>query len=83
MSYLTDQIEVQKQIITAISTAILELSSGGVVSYELDTGQNKTKVTRQDIATLTQSRTDALNYLAELERAAGLSQSYVYGVPSW
>jgi len=83
MSYLTDQIEVQKQIITAISTAILEVSAGGIVSYELDTGQNKTKVVRQDLATANQSRTDALNYLAELERAAGISQSYVYGIPSW
>ena len=83
MSYLTEQITAQKTLIDNITNAITALTVRGVVSYELDTGQNKTKVTRESVAGLIESRKSALNYLAELERAAGVSPSYVYMRPDF
>ncbi len=42
---------IQTQIVE-IETAISSLLAGTIVSYELDTGQSKTKVTKMNIASL-------------------------------
>lgn len=45
-----DQIKIQ---IVELETAFDALIAGTIVSYELDTGQSKTKVTKMSIATIT------------------------------
>lgn len=83
MSFLSEQIETQKTLIVALGSAIQALSLSGVESYELDTGQNKQKVTRSKLPELIKAREDALNYLFELERISGVSPSYQYTVPTF
>lgn len=50
-----------KAIINALDDAILQLSTTGILEYHLDTGQSKQRVTRQDVARMTEMRADLFN----------------------
>jgi hypothetical protein len=51
-AFFQARIDATKTQIVEIETAISSLLAGTIVSYELDTGQSKTKVTKMTIATL-------------------------------
>lgn len=50
-----------KAIINALDDAILQLSTTGILEYHLDTGQSKQRVTRQDVARMTEMRAVLFN----------------------
>ena len=49
-AFLTERITKTKAIIIAYEDAILALTTGGVESYTLDTGQNVQKVTKINLS---------------------------------
>lgn len=52
-AFLQARIDAIKVQIVELETAFDSLVAGTIVSYELDTGQSKTKVTKMSIATIT------------------------------
>ena len=75
-TWLLERIAATKALIIAYETAMTTLSSG-VVSYELDTGQSKQRVTRADLGSL-RTTLDALeNRLATLEARLCGAGTYV------
>lgn len=50
--WITQQLQVTEQAITAINAAIIALA-GGAQSYELDTGQTRQRVTKANLGELT------------------------------
>jgi hypothetical protein len=52
IQFLTDRITATEAIIVAIEAAVVALSTAGVESYSLDTGQSVQRVTKADIARL-------------------------------
>ncbi len=48
-------------VITALTDTILQLSSGAVTSYKLDTGQGAQAVTREDLSELNKQLNSYLN----------------------
>ena len=83
MTYYEEQIAIQKNVITQLTAAITALSTNGVSRYVLDTGQSRQDVTRLDLSSLTAQRQSALIFLADLERAAGITPSVVYVQPEF
>lgn len=80
--FLQERIEATKAQIVVYEEAILQLNSGAVQSYTLNTGQTTTTVTRFDVARLNQSLDSLYNRLATLE--ARLTGSGVVKVnPAW
>jgi hypothetical protein len=65
--FLNSQIEALKLRIVAYSAAINALAVGGIESYELDTGQDKQKVTRLDLTKLRDAWNSDMNQLSVLE----------------
>lgn len=59
LQWLNSRIAATKAQIEALDDAILALSSGGIQSYSMDTGQTKETVTKKDLVRL-QSAIDAL-----------------------
>ena len=51
-SFLQTRITQVESIITGYENAIIALTTAGVQSYELDTGQSKQKVTKLDIESM-------------------------------
>ena len=51
-AFFQARIDAVKTQIVEIETAISALIAGSIISYELDTGQSKTKVTKMSIGTL-------------------------------
>lgn len=66
-AFLAEQVAAIKAQITAYNSAILALATGGVQSYQLDTGQTRQLVTKANLATLHTSRDALLNELTTLE----------------
>lgn len=56
-----------KALIEAVEDAILQLSTGAVQSYSLDTGQTRQTVTKQQIGSLRMQLTELENRLSVLE----------------
>lgn len=80
--FLEERIAATKAQIVVYEEAILQLNSGAVQSYTLNTGQTTTTVTRFDVARLNQSLDSLYNRLATLE--ARLTGSGVVKVnPAW
>ena len=57
--YLQERIAATKAIIEAYEDAVLQLASGAIVSYRVDTGQSVQTVTKSDVTTL-ERRLDVL-----------------------
>lgn len=79
--FLQQRIEATKLAIVAYETAVLELTTGGVQSYTLDTGQSRQMVTRVDLAALHKSIDSLYNRLATLQ--ARLNGGSILSRPAW
>ncbi len=66
-AFWLDQLTKAKVLAVAVDAAILALTTGGVQSYELDTGQSKQRVTKLDLDRLNAMYDSALNRVATLE----------------
>lgn len=67
-TFLTARIDATKALIIAYEGAVLALGvSGGVESYELDTGQDRQRVTRSSVPALNRMLDGLYNRLATLE----------------
>jgi len=67
-TFLTARIDATKALIIAYENAVLALGvSGGVESYELDTGQDRQRVTRSSVPALNRMLDGLYNRLATLE----------------
>ncbi len=60
-TFLETQKTKVEEIITALIDTILQLSSGAVQSYKLDTGQGAQAVTREDLSSLNKQLNSYLN----------------------
>lgn len=67
LAYWSGKLTQAKALADAIEAAILALTTGGVQSYELDTGQSKQRVTKLDLDRLNAMYDSALNRVATLE----------------
>lgn len=81
-AFLEERIEKTKAIIVAYEDAILQLESGAVQSYSLNTGQTTQNVTRFDVARLQASLDGLYNRLATLQTRLTGSGTIVAG-PAW
>lgn len=80
--FLKDQIEQIKNEITALNAAILALTANPHKSYNLDTGQSKQSVTREDLQRLGDWRDSLLNqYYTLTARCDG--SGVTRGAPCW
>lgn len=60
-TFLEDQKTKIEAVINALTDTILQLSSGAVQSYKLDTGQGAQAVTREDLSELNKQLNSYLN----------------------
>ena len=80
--FLQEQIDATKALITAYNTAVLNLVTGQISQYTLDTGQSRQVVTNQSIATLNNAIDVLLNRLVTLgARQTGSGSTTT--VPAW
>ena len=84
-TYIEERITKTKSMIDALEDAIEQLSIEGVYSYDFDTTQNRSRVTKQDLPRLIQEMDRLDKRLARLcSRLQGLSGgSVVQVVPAW
>ena len=61
----------QKILLLEVQKAILQLQNGKIQSYQLDTGQTNTKVTRQNISQLSNYEKTLLSDIRDLELKLG------------
>lgn len=81
-AFLIGRITVTKALIIAYEEAILQISTGAVQSYTLDTGQSVQTVTKLNLNTLNESLGGLYNRCATMEaRLNGSGTTMV--VPSW
>lgn len=80
--YLRERIAKTKAIIDEYEDAILQLSSGGVQSYSLNTSQTTQTVTKFDVARLQGSLDGLYNRLATLQARLDGSGVIIAG-PAW
>lgn len=80
--FLNERITATKNQITALEDAALDLASGVVTSYTLDTGQSRQVVTKSSISVINKTIDSLYNRLATLEsRLNGTGN--VIGRPAW
>lgn len=79
--FLQQRIEATKALIVAYEDAVTALTTGGVQSYTLDTGQSRQTVTRLEIATLQRNIDSLYNRLVTLQ--ARLNGGAVSVRPAW
>jgi len=80
-AFILAQIAAIEAQIIAYRAAVTAVSSGGVQSYELDTGQTRQRVTKVDLLRLNSIISGLMNERATLR--ALLNGGSTYGVPSW
>jgi len=83
--YIEARIERTEEMIEALENAIEQLSIQGIHSYDLDTGQNRSRVTRQDLPRLNQMLDTLDSRLSRLcKQLANLNGGLSIQVaPSW
>lgn len=81
-NFLQERIEATKALIIAYEDAILNLTTNGVQSYTLDTGQSRQTVTKNDVNSLNSALNGLYNRLATMETRLNGSGN-VIGRPSW
>lgn len=79
--FLAERIAATKAAIEEAETAISEVSSGGVHSYSINTGQTTQNVTMQNLGTFNAYLSSLYNRLATLE--ARLCGGSLYGRPGF
>lgn len=79
--YWIDRIAKVKALIEKYDDALLALGTGGVQSYQLDTGQTRQMVTKANITSLSNVRDSLLNELTTLQ--ARVYGAGVRGIPNW
>lgn len=80
-AFLQDRITATKAQIVAYENASLALGSGGVQSYQLDTGQSDQRVTKLDLEWINKTIDSLYNRCATLE--ARLNGGTVTVSPAW
>lgn len=80
--FLQDRITATQTLIIAYETAMTALSTGGVQSYTLDTGQSRQTVTKLDLTALQNTIDSLMNRLVVLE-ARLYGNGTVIARPSW
>jgi hypothetical protein len=80
--FLLEQVAPIKAKITAYNAAITGLATGGILSYEIESGQTRHKVTRNNISVLEDAVSGLMNQLTTLEARLCGNGSVHYG-PSW
>lgn len=80
-TFLNERITATKAQIVAYEDALTAFGASNIQSYELDTGQDRQRVTRADIASLDRTVDSLYNRLASLE--ARLNGASVTGAPGW
>lgn len=70
-AFVQDRITAVKAQIIAYETAILALTTGGIASYTLNTGQTTQTVTKLDIEKMDKAVDSLMNRLATLEARCG------------
>jgi hypothetical protein len=81
-AFLEEQVAAIKAKIVAYTAASTGIASGAILSYEIETGQTRHKVTKANVATLESAISSLMNTLTTLEarlRGCGVVRS----VPSW
>lgn len=81
-AYLKERITKTKALIEAYEDAALAISSGGVQSYQLDTGQSNQVVTKLNIGVLHKALESLYNRLTMFEARLNGGNSIIV-VPSW
>lgn len=81
-AFLQERITATKAEIVALENAALDLSSGAIISYTIDTGQSRQVVTRSSVSTINTVIDSLYNRLATLEARLNGSGT-VIGRPAW
>lgn len=81
-TFLQEQIDQIKAIITAYNATILALTIGQNSQYTLDTGQTRQTVTKLDLDKLREDRQSYMNELATLDARLNGSGSLTV-TPAW
>lgn len=81
-TFLNDRITATKNQIATLEDAALDLSSGAITSYTLDTGQSRQVVTKSNISLINKTIDSLYNRLATLEARLNGSGTVV-GRPAW
>lgn len=83
-TFWSDQLTNKKILLYNVQLAILQLETGKIQSYQLDTGQTSQRVTRQNISELYKAETDLLSDIRDLELKLGLCDKGTIQVrPNW
>lgn len=75
-AWLEARITKTKELIVAYEDAILQLSTGAVQSYSLNTGQTTQSVTKQQLSQIKNTLESLENRLATLEARLGCGRAY-------
>jgi hypothetical protein len=82
-----DELKNSQILINEIDKAIYALTKKDVQSYDIDTGQTRWSVTRNDLTKLSQTRAALLKQVQELESKLGIDSfagaSLAQVVPTW
>lgn len=81
-AFLQERITATKAEIVALENAAIDLSSGAIISYTIDTGQSRQVVTRSSVSTINPVIDSLYNRLATLEARLNGSGT-VIGRPAW
>ena len=80
-TFWQEQLTAAKAAATAYSTAILQLSTGAIQSYTLETGQTRQVVTKANLTELRNTLTGLMDLVSTLE--ARLCGASVIGIPGF
>ena len=81
-TFIQARIDATKLQIVAYEDAALALGTGGVQSYELDTGQSRQRVTKTDLPDIQKTIDGLYNRCATLEARLNGS-GVIAGLPAW
>ncbi len=81
-AFIQARIDATKLQIVAYEDAALALGTGGVQSYELDTGQSRQRVTKTDLPAIQKTIDGLYNRCATLE-ARLTGNGVAIGRPAW
>ena len=83
-TFWEDQLTNKKILLYEVQKAILQLQSGKIQSYQLDTGQSSQRVTRQNIAALSDYEQNLLSDIRDLELKLGkCGKGTTIMTPAW
>jgi|WetSurMetagenome_2_1015567.scaffolds.fasta_scaffold919782_1 hypothetical protein len=84
LQYWQDELKNARVLLFEIDKAINAITQTNLLSYEIDTGQSKQRVTRMDIPQLITQRTTLLGTIRQLEMYLGEGRpNVVVASPDW